>query len=126
MLKYCLLKLAAVMSGVNATNYIFIFQKIITLSLTFVSLFIENQAFCCTVLFGMYCLNKYLNMFVAHIKSNVRSVMTHTPETRNAELAGFYYGGEIIDREIYSRLRPKLPLFSAIIIPSKVIVILLR
>ena len=49
LLKHCFFKLAAVMSGVNATNYRIIFQKIITLSLTFDSLFLENRAFCCTV-----------------------------------------------------------------------------
>ena len=36
MLKFGRLKLAVVMSGVNATNYIFIFEKTITSSLTFV------------------------------------------------------------------------------------------
>ena len=57
--KYCLLKLAAVMSGVNAMNYriipflyLYIYILYLYISedkhfiLTFVSLFLENQAFC--------------------------------------------------------------------------------
>ena len=52
-------------------------------------------------------------MFIKHIKSNVQSVMTHTPETQKAESAGFIMAGEIIDREKYGGLRPKLPLFPA-------------
>ena len=45
-------------------------------------------------------------MFIEHIKSNVQSVMTHTPKTQKAESVGIN-----IDREKYGGLRPKPPLF---------------
>ena len=60
-------------------------------------------------------------MFIEHIKSNVQSVMTHTPQKpKNAESAGFIMVGKIIDWEIYGGLRPKPPLFLRHKIPSKV------
>ena len=60
----------------------------------------------CEFYFSKWFLNK---MFIEHIKYNVQSVMTHTPQKpKKAESAGFYYGGKIIDQEKYGRLRPKL------------------
>ena len=50
-------------------------------------------------------------MFIENIKSNVQSVMTHTPQkSKKAESAGFIMAGEIIDRQKYGGLRPKPPL----------------
>ena len=46
LLQYCLIKLAAVMSGVNATNY------------TIISSYFENRAFCCTVCVILHVLLK--------------------------------------------------------------------
>ena len=77
MLKYCLLNLAAVISGINATIYrlrhisednYFILNFFLSKIEPIVAPF---------VLFGMYCSNKLLNMFIEHIKSNVQSFMTH-------------------------------------------------
>ena len=66
-------------------------------------------------------------MFIEHIKSTVQSVVTHTtqkPKKLSRRVFYYYYSGEIIDREKYGGLRPKLPpLFPATIIPSKVYMI---
>ena len=60
-------------------------------------------------------------MSIEHIKSDVQSVMTFTPQKpKKAESSGFIMTKKIIDREKYSGLRPKLPFFPAIIIPSKI------
>ena len=59
-------------------------------------------------------------MFIQYYKSNMQSVMIHTPQKPKKLSWRVYYGGEIIDWAKYGGLRPNCYFSPAIIIPSKV------